>query len=102
MPLEENPYIVAHFEALISCQNFRGGQRFGSTLSLWYALLKIGILLHKTSTMYLFSVVSVFIHFVLEENFWMSKSIFFKRMNYMFLFLFSHKLSENTLMAPFY
>ena len=47
MPLEENPYIVPHLKALIRCQKLWGGQRCGSTLSLWNALLKISILLHK-------------------------------------------------------
>ena len=47
MPLDENPYIVPHFEALISCQNFLGGQRCDNTLSLWNTVWKISILLHK-------------------------------------------------------
>ena len=47
MSLERDPFIVPHFKALISCQNFLGGQGCGSTLSLCNALLKISILLHK-------------------------------------------------------
>ena len=47
MPLEENPYIIPHLKALISGWKFWGGQRCGSTLSLWNALVKTSILLHK-------------------------------------------------------
>ena len=48
MPLEENPYTVPHLKALNSGQKLWGGQRYGSTLSLWNSLLKISILLHKS------------------------------------------------------
>ena len=47
MPIEENPYIVPNFKALNSGQKFWVGQRCISTLSLWIALVKISILLHK-------------------------------------------------------
>ena len=50
MPFEENPYIVPHFKALISCQKYWGVQRCGSTLSLRDALVKISILLHKMAS----------------------------------------------------
>ena len=50
MPLEENPYIVPHFKALISGQKLWGGQRCSSTLSFWNALLKISILLHMEAS----------------------------------------------------
>ena len=52
MPLEENPYIVPQLKALISGQNFWGGQRCGSTLSLQNSLLKITILLHNMASDY--------------------------------------------------
>ena len=60
MPLEENPYIAPHFKALISCQKFGGLQRCGRTLSLWNALLKISILLHKMASGY--KVLSLAVH----------------------------------------
>ena len=47
LPLKENPYIIPHLKALISGWKFRGGQKCGSTLSLWNALVKTSILLHK-------------------------------------------------------
>ena len=50
MPLEKNPYIVPHFKALISCQNYWDVQRCGSALSLRNALVKISILLHKMAS----------------------------------------------------
>ena len=50
MPLEENPYIVPHLKALISGLKSWGGQRCGSTLSLWNVPLKISILLHKVAS----------------------------------------------------
>ena len=50
MPLEENPFIVPHFKALISCQNYWGVQRCGSTLSLRNALVEISILLHMMAS----------------------------------------------------
>ena len=49
MLLEENPFIVPHLKALISGQKLWGGQWCGSILSLWNALLKISILLHKVA-----------------------------------------------------
>ena len=52
MSLEGNPFKVTHFKALISCQNFGGGQRWGSTLSLWNVLLKISISLDKMASGY--------------------------------------------------
>ena len=48
MPLEENPYTVPHLKALNSGQKLWGGQRCGSTLSLWNALLNISNLLHRS------------------------------------------------------
>ena len=50
MSLEGNPFIVTHFKALISCQNFGGGQRCGSTLSLWNTNFKMTILLHNMAS----------------------------------------------------
>ena len=47
MPLEEKPYTVLQLKALNSVQKLRGWQSCGSTLSMWNALLKISILLHK-------------------------------------------------------
>ena len=61
--LDENPFIVLHFKALISCQNFWGGQRFDSTLSLYNALLKISILLHNMASDYNQSFIAVYISF---------------------------------------
>ena len=52
MLLEGNPFIVPHLKALISGQIFWDGQRWGSTLSLWNALLKISVLLHKMASGY--------------------------------------------------
>ena len=60
MPLEENPYIVPHLKAIISDQIFWGGQRCGSTLSLWNAFLKISILLHKIAFQPFWMPVSVY------------------------------------------
>ena len=47
MPLEENPFIVHHLKALVRGQKFWGGQKCGSTISLWNSLMEISILLHK-------------------------------------------------------
>ena len=47
------------WKLLLVVKRFGVGRGCGSTLSLWYVFLKIDILLHKTSTMYFFSVGSV-------------------------------------------
>ena len=59
MPLEENPYIVLHLEALISGQKSWDLQRCSSTISLSNTLLKISILLHKSGIVQLQKVVIV-------------------------------------------
>ena len=69
MPLEENPYIVPHFKALISSQNFWGGQRCGSTLSLPNVLLKITILLHNWASDWFHSLLTVYLHFNIDYYF---------------------------------
>ena len=71
MPLEENPYTVPHLKALNSGQNLWGGQRCGSTLSLWNALLKISILLHISRSqrfiLNAFVLSSKFLHFKADK-----------------------------------
>ena len=57
--LEGNPFVVSHFKALISCQKFWGGQRCGSTLTLWNTILKISILLHNMASDYNQSFIAV-------------------------------------------
>ena len=67
MPLEENPYIVSHLKALISGQKLWGGQRCGSTLRLWKAILKISVLFHKSGIVQLQKFASVYIFHILGK-----------------------------------
>ena len=61
MPLEENLYIVPQLKALIRGQKFWGGQKCGSTISLWNTLMKISILLHKMAFQPIWKLATVYI-----------------------------------------